>query len=249
MKKCLTIFIILVLTSFVNSCAIQSSVIKSLQGTKKSILKIETWARLGECNKETMTCGEHELFSMGSGAVVLYKNKKVVLTAAHVCKQYDFELFVLSRKGDFYLKAIDRNDKEYIIKIIKYDNLSDICLLHSVSGPLEPDYIPLSIKKPEYAEKSYNLAAPLGIINGEMVPLFDGLYFGIQGNRAFYSIPAIGGSSGSPILNSKGELIGMIHSVHYRFHHLSVSATYEQLWNFLKIEGNYTLEFQNSFQH
>jgi hypothetical protein len=34
-----------------------------------------------------------ELISMGSGAVVLYKNKKAVLTAAHVCKQNSFERF------------------------------------------------------------------------------------------------------------------------------------------------------------
>ena len=57
---------------------------------------------------------------------------------------------------------------------------------------------------------------------------------GIDNDRAYYSIPTIGGASGSPILNSKGELIGMIHSVHYRFHHLALSVTYENLWNFLK---------------
>jgi len=236
MKKYLTLFIILVLSSFVNSCMSQTKVIKSIQVAKKSILKIETWARLGECDEETMTCGGYELTSMGTGVIVLYKNKKTVLTAAHICKQEDFELFVTAQNGDFYLKAIDRENKEYIIKIIKYDNISDICLLKSVSGDLEPPYVPISTKKPEYAENSYNLAGPLGVINGQMVPMMHGHYFGIRDGKAFYSIPAIGGSSGSPILNSKGELIGMIHSVHFRFHHLSVSATYEQLWNFLKIE-------------
>ena len=236
MKKYLTIFILLVLASFVNSCALQTNIIKSLQTAKKSILKIETWARLGECNEETMSCGEYELISMGSGAVVLHKNKKTVLTAAHVCKQEDFELYVLSQKGDFYLKAIDREDKEYKIEIIKYNPSADICLLRSISGELNTSYITLSVKRPEYSEMAYNLAGPLGIIKGEMVPMYHGQYFGKSDNRAFYSIPAIGGSSGSPILNIKGELIGMIHSVHYKFHHITVSATYNQLWHFLKIE-------------
>ena len=152
MKKCLLIFIILFFSSIVNSCAIQTNVIKSMHDAKKSILKIETWARLGECNEESMTCPSYELLSMGSGAIVLYDNKKTVLTAAHVCKQMKFELFLQKEKGDFYLKAIDRNDKEYIIKIIKYDTETDLCLLESTSGQFEAGYIKISTKKPEYGE-------------------------------------------------------------------------------------------------
>ena len=248
MKKHLTITTILLLSLFVNSCAIQTNVIKSLQSVKKSVLKIETWARLGACDEVTGECADPELISMGSGAVILYNNKKAVLTAAHVCKQDSFEKFIRMHNGSFFLKAIDRDDKEYIIKVIKYDNKQDICLLVSTSGELPP-YIKISSKKPEYAEITYNLAAPLGIINQHMVPTYQGFFFGNSEGSAFYSIAVAGGSSGSPIVNVKGELVGMIHSVHYKFHHISLSATYQQLWNFLKIEGNYTLEFQNSSQH
>ena len=247
-KKILIILILLFLASIINSCALQTNVIKSLHGVKKSILKIETWARLGVCDKETGVCAEDELISMGSGAVVLYKNKKVVLTAAHVCKQESFEKFVNIHNGRFFLKAIDRDNREYLIRVIKYDNIQDICLLASISGDLPP-YLKISSKKPEYAEIVYNLGAPLGIINGQMVPTYQGFFFGNSEGSAFYSIPVAGGSSGSPIVSSKGELIGMIHSVHYKFHHISLSATHQQLWNYLKIEGTHTLEFLNSSQH
>ena len=233
----------LILVSFINSCVTQTNMIKSLQDTKKSILKIETWARFGKCDEE-MTCPEHELISMGTGAVILYDNKKAVLTAAHVCKQKDFEAFILSHSGDFFLKAIDRDNKEYIIHILKYDTTADICLLASTSGEL-PSYLKISSKKPEYGEIVYNLAGPLGIIEKHMVPVYQGQFFGNLNERAYYSIPVIGGSSGSPVINAKGELIGMIHSVHYKFHHISLSATYEQLWNFLKIVQSRTLEFRN----
>jgi len=248
MKKYSLILIVLFLSLYVNSCALQTNVIKSLQDVRKSILKIETWARLGACDEEAGPCADHELISMGSGAVVLYDNKKAVLTAAHVCKQDSFEQFVQTHNGHFYLKAIDRDNKEYIIKVIKHDHGQDICLLTSISGDLPP-YLKISQKKPEYAEIVYNLAAPLGIIDQHMVPAYQGFFFGNSEGRAFYSLAVAQGSSGSPIVNLKGELIGMIHSVHYRFHHISLSVAYEHLWNFLKIQENYTLEFQNLSQH
>jgi S1-C subfamily serine protease len=248
MKKYILISIVIFLSLLVNSCASQTNVIKSLHDVRKSILKIETWARLGECDKEANVCAEHELVSMGSGSVVLYDNKKAVLTAAHVCKQDSFEQFVQMHNGHFYLKAIDRDNKEYIIEIIKHDHEQDICLLTSISGDLPP-YLKISQKKPEYAEIAYNLAAPLGIIDQQMVPAYQGFFFGDSAGRAFYSLAVAQGSSGSPIVNVKGELIGMIHSVHYKFHHISLSVTYDDLWNFLKIPKNYTLEFLNSSQH
>ena len=127
MNKYLTIFIILILASFVNSCATQTNMIKSLQDAKKSILKIETWARFGGCDEKTKTCPEYELMSMGTGAVILYDNKKAVLTAAHVCKQQSFETFILSSNGDFFLKAIDRDNKEYVISIFSSDIIGRTC--------------------------------------------------------------------------------------------------------------------------
>ena len=239
MKKYFTIFILFILALFLNSCARQTNIIKSLEVAKNSILKIETWARTGDCEEELMSCDNFSLFSTGSGSVVYYKKKKVVLTAAHVCQQRNIN--IIENKNNILIKAIDRKSKKYIIEVFKFDSKADICLLRSLSGKLDPAYLKLSSKVPEYGEIVYNLAGPMGIIEGEMVPVFQGQFFGNLNGNAFYSIPVIGGSSGSPIVNFKGELVGMIHSVHYRFHHISLSVVYEHLWNFLKIEQNRTL--------
>jgi len=53
--------------------------------------------------------------------------------------------------------------------------------------------------------------------------------------HAIYSLPAIGGSSGSPIVNKKGELIGMIHSVIRYFNQVSISPNYEAMREFINV--------------
>ena len=254
MTKYLKIFLLLLSLLILNSCAGQTNVIKSMANAKKSILKIETWGKIGECNEEMMTCDEHVLLSTGTGSVVLYLNQKVVLTAAHICAQDKFG-GIPRLPMQQYFKVIDRKKKEYIVEVIKYDSNDDICILRSITGDLDPTFVPMSLKAPEYAEQIYNLAAPVGVIQEEMVPAFGGLFFGKARNPmfgkneiAFYSIPAIGGSSGSPIFNVKGELIGMVHSVHYRFHHITLSATYERLWNFLNVEHTQIIQCQKQYQ-
>ena len=48
----------------------------------------------------------------------------------------------------------------------------------------------------------------------------------------------MGGSSGSPVLNIRGDLIGMVHSVNVAFPMVSVSPTYSELKKFIKFNVN-----------
>ena len=57
---------------------------------------------------------------------------------------------------------------------------------------------------------------------------------GADGLRAYYSIPAMGGSSGSPIFNIRGDLIGMIHSVNVTFPIVSISPNHYELKKFIE---------------
>ena len=85
-----------------------------------------------------------------------------------------------------------------------------------------------------FGEKFYNLASPLGVATSEFVPLLEGRYSGmVNFNRAAYTIPAAPGSSGSPIFDKRGHLVGMIHSVYLRFPILSFSPTHDKLMKFL----------------
>ena len=136
--------------------------------------------------------------------------------------------------GKVKIEAVDRINRAHSTSQIKYDRKLDLCLLEIRDMNFKIPALKIASKAPEYAERFYNLGAPLGVIDGQMVPVFEGFFMGNDNEHAFYSIPAVGGSSGSPIVNSRGELIGMIHSVHFRMHHISLSPRYVDLWNFLK---------------
>ena len=53
----------------------------------------------------------------------------------------------------------------------------------------------------EEGERVYNVAAPVGIFYEDVVPLLEGFYMGQTGMKAYYTVPAMGGSSESPIFN------------------------------------------------
>jgi len=220
---------------------LQINALKNLTTAKKSFVKIETLVKFKVCELEEdpALCDPYMLFSSGSGMVIRHNNSKVILTAAHVCKVDEFKGMLGSFEGaKIVLRAIDRDNKKFYVDVIKYDVDLDVCLLNAEKLPMSA--IEVSPVKPEYGDRVYNISAPVGIADGEMVPLYEGFFFGISNNRAFYSIPVIGGSSGSAVLNVKGEVVGMIHSVHYRFHHISLSVTHRNLWNFVNSSYNHT---------
>jgi len=210
-------------------------VAKSLHDVKKTIMKIEVWVIVDNCNPGLKSCENQDqaLYASGTGSVIKYKNEKIILTAQHVCYSAGVDAYAASYGASVVIKAVDRANKMYTARIIKENISIDTCLLRVVENKIQAPALAISTKGPEYGERVFNLAAPLGVINREMVPLFEGHFFGTVDNRQFYSLPSIGGTSGSPIVNSDGELIGMVQSVHSLFHHISVSPSYEELWNFL----------------
>lgn len=240
LKKALIFFFILTLTSCAHS-NFQSfdNTQTLLKQAKKSFVKIEVAVWSVECidaKDEEKECVKEKIGgAWGSGSVVKYKGKKHILTVAHICESERLNMMAAMSQTKLvyeFTGTVQANDwEQYDILPIKIDHENDICLM--AVNDIDAPYLKMSNKRPSYGEKVYTVASPGGLAKNGMVPTFEGRFLGINDGRAYYSVPAMGGSSGSPLFNRKGEVIGVTHSVYAYFHHVTVSTTFEQLWKFI----------------
>lgn len=231
-----------------SSCLISSGLDEGNKNFRESFLKVENKFSARECiedeEKEQTECRIERIISSASAFVVSTgKAGSWAITAAHFCEE-DMDLLLNSvvkgtpiNKIKFYAYDIDM--KRYDINIVNYDRKLDLCLLYVKK--LQRKSALISQSPPTPGDKVYNLAAPLGMFNSNMIPKLDGYFAGYyymepsEKDRQFaiYSVPAVGGSSGSPLFNKDGYIIGMIHSVNIRFPFLTYSPTHKQLRQYI----------------
>lgn len=239
----LLLFLFVILSTACSSnCAINSSHTDTTRNNLKrdSFLKIEKIMEVSICIKEEAVspneiCLKQRMGTSGSGFVVKNDGEGVyVMTAAHVCDDESLIAMLkdqgLKLEGSTF-KVIDNLGQKHDAKILKMDNLLDMCMTY-VKG-LDKPASPVSRVRPIPGDVMYNLAAPAGIYGPGMVPTMHGHYNGDYIGRSLYSIPAVGGSSGSPIFNHRGQIVGMIHSVYVRFPFLSISPRYVEVRDFI----------------
>ena len=233
MRKFIPIFFILLSIIF-SSCQQNND---NFLSARSSFVKIEVKQIVKACSDGECFQATYDI--AGSGAVVkkgwMYD---LVLTAGHLCddgqkkaKEIPKKLATVNVTAD--LSVIDLHGNSHPAKIIKVDTNTDMCLLRIATSAIP--VLKISESNPKIGAKVHNFAAPAGIFNTNMVPILDGRYSGkIKcGCCDAYTLPAAGGSSGSPIVNTKGELIGMIHSVHKRFPTFAFSASLDDIKDFI----------------
>ena len=236
------IFIISSCTLYCNGSRESHNPIKDSSLSRHSFVKIYKAIQLEICNPEKpKECVKKRMDSSGSGFIVRNDDDgSYIITAAHVCDNKDIESYtaimpnVEITKRSFYVADIYGN--KFVTAILNYDSKIDVCVAYTY-GLYKPA-VKISSEAPRPGDIVFNLAAPLGVFAPNMVPIMHGIYSGEMDDMAIYSVPAAGGSSGSGVFNSHGELIGLIHSVFVRFNNLSLSPTYEQLVDFIYNNNN-----------
>jgi len=181
-------------------------------------------------------CSGKEFRSAGSGvAVAQNKLGTYVVTAGHICEDSPYPEnsgLTSSSKYEILNMAGEKNSAEVVTSALKDKDGVDICMLFAAGVYIEP--VKIAANKPKAGDKIYNLAAPYSIGQPGAVPILEGRYIGeIAKNTFAYSVPAAPGSSGSGMFNTKGELVGVLYAVYWRFHNISLANEFYIMKEFI----------------
>ena len=229
------LLLLLLLPLFFNiSCVDQSWNLPT--GVRETFVKIEKTINISYCDdKKGDYCKTNSAMITGSGVVVgSRKEGSYILTAAHVCDSEKFINDPRIKEYQIIIESVNLQEEKHLSVIVDMDFESDVCILFAKD--FKNRIAKISRKGPRHGERVFNVAAPVGIFYKNTVPILEGFFMGDLPERsvAYYSIPAAGGSSGSPIFNSNGYLVGMVHSVNVYFPMISVAPMHKNMINFVR---------------
>lgn len=256
--KCMYLFVILALL-VACSCnplkppqkesnsTIQSTPSQALQLASENFLKIKFQFSEKVCTDKGR-CDEVIYFYSGSAFALRMKGRVLVVTAEHICRPFidqqdsKNKLWMLSPNYSYEVKYsfVDKRGTEYTkATILETNKTYDICTLE-VEG-LKLKGLKVSDKSPIYGETFYNIAAPGGVTANNVPLIFSGQYVGIdeiemgelKKRAALYTFPVWEGSSGSMVVNEKGEVVGVVHTKNTEMEHLGFATPWSSLRLFL----------------
>lgn len=188
------------------------------------------------CDVNEQNCITHNLAtssSVASGVIIKTDTEEsYILTAGHVCMPpppttsipgevtVTYKIFLTTGYG--------KQSRGYVIAL---DLENDLCLVKSTTY-LGPGLV-VQEEETKLHSKVYNMASPRGLAAPIAVPVFDGYYTGKVSNRILFTIPAAPGSSGSPIMNEKNEIITIISAAAIHFGEFAICPTTENVKLFL----------------
>lgn len=187
------------------------------------VVSMVTVKNTEKCAKDGCEAGTNAASSASSTVIQHGDNYTRLLTAGHAC--------AISEVGDSITVVEDYAGAKHFVTAQVYSENPDLCLLETDGVWGVPLYI--SLEQPRHGDRVWNMAAPSGIFTPGMLLIFDGYYAGKKDDSDYYSVPAAPGSSGSSILNHRGDIVGVIHSAILKFPNLAACVTQEQIISFL----------------
>tara|TARA_R110002020_G_scaffold85664_3_gene211265 strand:+ start:549 stop:1382 length:834 start_codon:yes stop_codon:yes gene_type:complete len=220
---------------------------------RSSFLRITKIVKLKICEtnkkatKKSKICVEDSYGITASGFMVESADEggTYVMTAAHVCdSQDDLKRISIDPANKIFkkpevsisknvFKGLDLRGETHEMQFVHMEPKQDLCLLYApkLNGPV----LEIADKTPEIGEEVYNIAAPIGYSFKNMIPILSGYYSGLNPwGFEIYTIPVMGGSSGSPVLNKYNEVVGMIVMKLTEFDNVSLSPQRVSIVKFIR---------------
>lgn len=180
-----------------------------------------------------------QMGAMGSGSVISSDaSGSIVLTNRHVCLigPHEFIMRALDPSLTFTKTVKTFDGKTYIASILKVSDKTDLCLMH-VDGLTNWKTLKLAKKAPLRNDSVFSSGYPAGIWTGK-APVFSGsVVSNIKLNEwisQIVTIPIVGGQSGSPVMNKKGELVGVVWGKFRAVDSMGLIVPWDDLRDFLK---------------
>ena len=163
----------------------------------------------------------------GSGIVVdSNEEESWAVSAGHVCYPEPEDQLVMWN-DIWMMMGFDMEGRYEPVMMIALDQVHDICVFRIPMGGLPT--VPLAKETPNIGDKVWLGAFPLGVYSPGHVPFFEGYYAGILDNRASYTVPVTGGASGGGIVNSEGELLGVVSMAIEGFENITLVSKLENV--------------------
>ena len=240
---------LLLLTSCVSGCATSTLDSTSTKEVlpRHAFVQIQHAVEVEGCGIDSKTgkekCQRAVMQYRSSGSYVFHSEvspgTSYVLTAGHSCeskipKKEIIDGFRVENKGSKF-KTVDLNGFKHKAEVILINRRFDLCLLRASNVITNPPVLKIADKEPKRGETVTNMAAPHGLFWPGTVLIFKGQFSGYH-DRGFsiYTIPTKPGSSGSPIINSKNKLVGVIFAGYGMIENVGLSAPLVAVKMFLK---------------
>lgn len=185
--------------------------------------------------------GSTKVLGIGTAFAIDEKN---LISAGHVCtgiRELQNNGVVTGNIFLTYLGRSDRLASRRGAKIKNIDSVNDLCHIEMPMHGLTPLKF-ASVDSIKLGDKVFIVGAP----NGVMISITEGQVMntktsGLQPNiingRLAITAASTGGHSGSPILNTSGEVVGVLVMGHSTYDHLNFGVRVPIIERFMKIVG------------